>query len=61
MRRNKMINYVHDKLGITKHLAKELLMLSGWDADLVIECSLESLGLDHCKADIINKRINRIS
>lgn len=53
------VERVSDELGITKQLAKELLILAGGDEDLVIESSLASNGLDHCKARIIDGRFQK--
>ena len=54
--RVKQVIRVSDTLGITKQLAKELLILAGGDEDIVIESSLESNGLDHCKANSSERR-----
>lgn len=50
---------VSETLGITHQLAKELLILAGGDVELVCECSAKSNGLDHCKANIINQRLEK--
>lgn len=55
--RQQQVLDVSDELGITHQLAKELLILAGGDVDLVIKCSREANGLDHCKANIINQRM----
>lgn len=57
--REEQVNYVSATLGITRQLAKELCILAGGDVDLVVECSRESNGLDHCKANIIDRRIDK--
>lgn len=57
--REEQVRRVAEELGITNHLAKELLILGGGDEGMVIECSRMSDGLDHCKANIINARLNK--
>lgn len=57
--REAQVYRVSEELGITYHLAKELLILGGGDEDMVIECSRMSDGLDHCKANIINARMSK--
>lgn len=54
------VNRVSEELGITKHLAKELLILAGGNEQIVIQASRCSNGLDHCKARILNTRIGNI-
>ena len=52
--------YVRQELGIGNSVADELLILSGGDPHIVIECSRESHGLDQCKAKVIDRRIRAI-
>lgn len=54
------IKAIRSELGVGAGVATELLLLSGGDIDLAIECSKASTGLDHCKARIINARFERI-
>ena len=55
-KRQAQVQRVANKLNIGLHLAKELLIMAGGDEDLVINSSLESDGLDQCKARIIDGR-----
>lgn len=57
--RQAQVERVSDELGITRQLAKELLILAGGDEEMVIRCSRMSNGLDHCKANIIDSRIRK--
>lgn len=52
--------YVSKVLGISYQLAADLLTLAGGDADMVISCSKATHGLDQCKAEIINRRFDRV-
>lgn len=54
------IKAVRAALGVGAGVATELLLLSGGDIDLAIECSKASTGLDHCKARIIDARFKKI-
>ena len=54
------INAVRDAIGVGAGVATELLLLSGNDIEMVIECSRASTGLDHCKARIIDARFRKI-
>lgn len=51
------INEVADQLDISKHLARELLILAGGDEEIVVDASLASRGLDQCKARILDMRL----
>lgn len=54
------VSWICNQLHITRQLAKELLMLAGGDEQLVVKCSQEANGLDHCKASIIDRRISKV-
>lgn len=61
------MNYTHqdilevrNELGIGNSVASELMRLAGGDKDLVIKSSLESDGLDQCKAKIIDGRFDKL-
>lgn len=54
------VKQISEELGITRNLAKELLVLSGGNTNIVIEASHMSSGLDHCKARIIDARLNEL-
>jgi len=60
MASNKMVKELCERIGVGRGVADELLTLGGDDIDLVVEASLESPGLDQCKAKIINKRFMRL-
>lgn len=47
-------------IGCGGSVARELLVLAGWDDELVLRMSNSSSGLDQCKARIINERFNRL-
>lgn len=59
---NSKIKHVRDAIykqsnrKIGTGVAKELLMLAGGNAEIVINASINSEGLDQCKASIINER-----
>lgn len=48
------------RIGVGVSVARELLVLSGGDVDLAEKCSRASVGLDQCKAAIINERFKRL-
>ena len=54
------IDDLRNRIGVGKTVASELLVLAGGDIDMAEQCSLESAGLDQCKAAIINTRFSRI-
>ena len=58
MRRS--IRELKKRIGVGTSVAEELLILSGGDVDMAEEASLESAGLDQCKANIIDKRFKQI-
>lgn len=57
--RENQVASVSEELGITKHLAKELLIIAGGDTDMVIKCSRASDGLDQCRARILDARFRK--
>lgn len=60
MVRKQQIDEVKYRIGVGTTVAKELLVLSGGDVELVVDSSLKSPGLDQCKARIIDERFKRI-
>ena len=48
------------RINVGASVANELLILAGGDIELATEASLESPGLDQCKARIIDRRFRRI-
>lgn len=54
------VKELRDRIGVGAGVARELLVLSGGDVELAAATSIESKGLDQCKASIINKRFKRI-
>jgi hypothetical protein len=50
------VKELEDKLNVSTSVAKELAMLAGGDTELAVKCSEQSIGLNECKARIINKR-----
>lgn len=54
------IEWIRNQLKISYRLAHELLILAGGDEQLVVKCSNESIGLGHCKALILDRRINKV-
>lgn len=54
------IKELRRRIGVGTGVAEELLILSGGDVDMATEASVESAGLDQCKANIINERFRRI-
>lgn len=51
---------IRDALGCGHQVASELLLLSGGDAELAIECSIASGSLAQCKAMIIDERFRNL-
>lgn len=56
----KMIKDLRQRIGVGAGVAEELLVLAGGDIDLAETCSVESRGLDQCKAAIINERFEAL-
>lgn len=54
------INRIKEELGIGFSVANELCLLAGGDIDMVIEASDRSGSLSQCKAEIINKRFEKL-
>lgn len=52
----KKVGEVADTLGISQHLARELVILAGGSVPMVITASRMSKGLDQCKARILDMR-----
>ena len=48
------------RLKVGRSVAQELLVLSGGDVAMAEEASRESIGLDQCKARIIDKRFAKL-
>lgn len=57
---NRKVNQLRDRIGVGNSVATELLILGGEDIELVVEASIQSDGLDHCKARVIDERLRRI-
>lgn len=57
---NEMIRDLKERIGVGNSVASELLTLSGGNVKLAETASLESGGLDQCKAAIIDKRFKAI-
>lgn len=51
---------VRDTLNVSPSVATELLVLAGWDVEMVINCSKNSNGLNECKSKIIDARFTKI-
>jgi hypothetical protein len=60
------IEYVMHKIkklsgrSIGHNVLKELLVLAGGDTELVIDASINTPGLDQCKACIIDRRFGKL-
>jgi len=54
------VKELRDRIGVGSSVANELLILSGGDIDLAEEASLDSDGLDQCKARIIDRRFKKL-
>lgn len=54
------VKSVASAIDVSSGLARELLILAGGDADLVIRSSNLSDGLDKCKARIIDARLTAL-
>lgn len=48
------------RLNVGSSVANELLVLSGGDMDMAEAASKESIGLDQCKARIIDARFRKL-
>lgn len=57
---SKKIRDLKERIGVGNSVASELLTLSGGNIELAETASLESGGLDQCKAAIIDKRFKAI-
>lgn len=57
---NRKVKELRDKIGVGNSVATELLILGDEDIDLIVEASVQSDGLDHCKARVIDERLRRI-
>lgn len=55
-----LIKDLRERINVGWSVAAELLTLAGGDIDLAEKASLESDGLDQCKAKIIDQRFKRI-
>lgn len=59
---SRKVKYVRDAIHVRSGrkigtvVAKELLTLAGGDAELAVDASISSEGLDQCKARIIDER-----
>ena len=54
------VDELRERISVGPVVAHELLVLSGGDVDMATEASLESRGLDQCRARIIDKRFENI-
>lgn len=54
------IQELREKINVGNSVAYELLVLAGGDVDMAAQASLESRGLDQCKANIINRRFRKL-
>ena len=54
------VNELRERINVGPVVAHELLVLAGGDVDMATEASLESRGLDQCRARIIDKRFENI-
>ena len=52
------VKELQDRIGVGYIVAHQLLVLAGGDIDLATECSIQSTGLDQCKAKIIDARFS---
>lgn len=57
---NRAIKELRERIDVSKSVAEELLILAGGDIELAVQASVESRGLTQCKANIIDKRFNRL-
>lgn len=51
---------LQERIGVSRSVATELLLLAGDDVDLAEQASIDSIGLDQCKARIIDRRIKKL-
>jgi hypothetical protein len=54
------IKVLSTRLGVSRSVARELLVLSGGDIAMAEQASKESYGLDQCKSSIIDKRFAQL-
>ena len=60
MTKQQKMKELRSRIGVGQSVAAELLTLSGDDVDMAAEASLASVGLDQCKAAIIDKRFKQL-